>query len=695
MAVGYLEVLTADRLELGYADTQTSIVITDTNIDASTIACKTTLGANDAFTITPYQASAYIHYDIPAHILCDYVSISTLQNCLLDEFRGRDVAIVNTCAYIDNCIMSPDGILSNRILSTLDASYIAKDVDGDKIPEAYILNTDFSNARISTLTDTNGNPLSITNAFQSTMDRLQNVEGNIVDYTSSYNSVVTNQDLLVDKIDCLGTCIGGFSTSLSSVDGIFAGVQREWSSSHPLWTINGEANPPIGVLCFNNNTTYRFAGSAIGWLPLDNGACTYVDTCINTAVVPIGELASDAKYLANRKVISCSVSPSIASLKKYDIWVDTTTTYPVSIGEIDPKLHKIKLFNGTILGASDDAANVSTDYATCGCAKSIIGWAAYSEKLIKGSNGAITGWSMYDGSDSSSVFKIAANCFILTNGESTTDNAAFSSAFTVVSDGIQGHPNKIKFNGVVDFTNTDTSPFTVSPTFGTSYNVTFEGVDPSLYSGNITKVDTTVTGMTASAGDIDGKYALVTASNSTSYINASQVNVCGFENPTIRLIVCSNLASFKGNIEYTTECYDAASGLFVTNATGSKVTTLTTDQCNRWVSLDIPMTGAWRSVNTRIKNVKFSLVNSGSSIKIKSIDIGGGVTNTGAKANSDMSNVTTISGGKISTNELVFGGTLKETNGTWKPGASGMYLDKDGISILSSGVERIRIGKLF
>jgi len=71
------------------------------------------------------------------------------------------------------------------------------------------------------------------------------------------------------------------------------------------------------------------------------------------------------------------------------------------------------------------------------------GWSAVASKLITNPSGGITGWSFADGSGVSSDFRIHATNFKISDG--TTGYTPFSIA-----------GSNVKFNGVVDFTSTNT-----------------------------------------------------------------------------------------------------------------------------------------------------------------------------------------------------------------------------------------------
>lgn len=74
------------------------------------------------------------------------------------------------------------------------------------------------------------------------------------------------------------------------------------------------------------------------------------------------------------------------------------------------------------------------------------GWAAESSKFITAPDNSITGWSFGDGSNIQSDFTIYAQNFKVSDGTNTA-NVPFS-----IETGI---PNRIKFDGIVDFTNTN------------------------------------------------------------------------------------------------------------------------------------------------------------------------------------------------------------------------------------------------
>lgn len=703
---GYVDVAASDKYTLNNSYNTVTTVSSDIMSTGQVDSIK--VGANDAYAISPFQASAVLNYTIPDYLIQGMADICKINKSLLEEIGNRELAIVCMCRYLDETFMSPDGVVSNRMLTSLNANYISKDTDCDGIPNSYILNTDFSNARICSLTDTNGNPISIASGYQEIRNKAIKVENNTVDYTACYGALLTNSDVLISKVDSLYTCFAGYQASIEQNSGIFAGIQREWNSCHPLWESCGADNPPLGVICYNNGRQYRYINSTIKWVALDAVALETATTCFNTANGNINALSgvvknncqlldgkiSDSLLKASRTLRSSPSEPSTAGWKKYDIWVDTDAFYPGDVG--NSYINKIKVFNGTRLGPNDNPSDANTSYASCDCAKTVVGWAAYSDHLIKGANGAITGWSMLDGSNMQSQFRIAANCFVISSGEATDClNAKFCNSFSIVDPG--NSTPLIKFNGIVSFSNSNMMPYLYTPVFGVTYSVNFENPIPV----NENVISTYGLQVNSPLIDSDGtKYSSLTNTVAGSYIHLKNTQIIGSENPVIRLLLrVPNPGTFRGYITYNTEVYNPVTKLYNASVMYSK-TAQVVSKFNTWTTLDITPGSYWGSANSsnvRIKDIMLYLhtdtVNS--TIHLRSIEIGGGITNSADTATSTLSNVTTISGGKINTNELVFGGELKDSNGAaWKAGASGMYLDKNGISIIANGKERIRIGKL-
>ena len=124
-----------------------------------------------------------------------------------------------------------------------------------------------------------------------------------------------------------------------------------------------------------------------------------------------------------------------------------------------------------------------------------ISWAGYASSLLTGPNGEITGWQYSDGGviggNSTSEFKISADKFKVTGSEGT---ANWADSFSIVA----GSPNKIKFDGVVDFTNSDMSAYD-------NTNVDLSGLATDTLS-NVTTID----GGKITTGTIDASVVNVT-----------------------------------------------------------------------------------------------------------------------------------------------------------------------------------------
>lgn len=666
---GYLDIYTADSISVSCtADNSPIVSITPTDINKCLYYCEEKLGAVDSLAVVPFQASSYVHYEIPEHLLTDFVDVGTLNTCVYKCVQPLAVAIVNTCAYIDNCIVSPEGVLHNRILSNLSADYIGIDHDTGGIPAAFVLNTDFSNSRLSSVTDVNGNKLSIEAAFQETRGRLTTVEQNVSGYESNFTALVDCHSATVCCFNSLFACVNGINASITSDNGVFSGVQKIY---------NGVGTPQLCHVCYGaDNRMYRYAGEGLGWVA--------TDVCVSRDLVNSIE---EQNKRNNRKIVYCDSAPVDILFNKYDILASTTQRYGTS------HIPKIKVYNGTAFGSTSGIDSVVGAFASIDCAKEVFGWMAVSEKLIKAPNGAVTGWQMYDGSGLDSCFKISANNFSITSGESVSCScAAWKDSFSIQA----GTPNKIKFSGVVDFTNTDVGAFTTTTEFGSEYNVNFENtsvntlltspyLEFSGYSNLVTSCNT-VNGITNAFTSITG-----------GSIVLKDVRISNANNPIFRVLVsASDVLCISGTGSYVLEKYNPTTDAYEDSNTGAFIIDKSKFVANKWVNLDTTMVYPWSGVTgTRVKCVTLSLAKTKiSTVCIKSATFGGGVTNSGNYATADLSNVTRISGSKINTEEIEFGGYLKNTNGSWKIGASGMFLDKYGISIVNNGIERVRIGKL-
>lgn len=124
----------------------------------------------------------------------------------------------------------------------------------------------------------------------------------------------------------------------------------------------------------------------------------------------------------------------------------------------EPKLGQFKFINniqyqylGGSLGELGDGW-VRTDAAASSEGEY---WAANSSKLIQGSDGSITGWEMADGSNTQSQFNIYSDNFKISDGTNSAN---------VPFEVVVGTPNKVKFNGIVEFSNIDGVPEVEVPT---------------------------------------------------------------------------------------------------------------------------------------------------------------------------------------------------------------------------------------
>lgn len=129
--------------------------------------------------------------------------------------------------------------------------------------------------------------------------------------------------------------------------------------------------------------------------------------------------------------------------------------------------NKISTFSSTQESQATSISSLSTQYnglvvsitEVDEIAQDAYGWSANSSKLITAGDNSITGWSFGDGSNIQSTFNIYADNFTISDGTNTTEPP-----FSVVA----GSPNKVQFNGVVSFTNTDMTNYDNS-------NIDFDG----------------------------------------------------------------------------------------------------------------------------------------------------------------------------------------------------------------------------
>jgi len=117
-----------------------------------------------------------------------------------------------------------------------------------------------------------------------------------------------------------------------------------------------------------------------------------------------------------------------------DLWIVTDQYYAGHTAN-NPKNH-VKRWDGINWILLDPSTDIDMNYF----------WSGKASKLLRGTNGEITGWSFSDGSDGASTFNINANNFYIQNSNNDVTSRPFS---------IDTVSNKVKFNGIVDFVNTN------------------------------------------------------------------------------------------------------------------------------------------------------------------------------------------------------------------------------------------------
>ena len=126
---------------------------------------------------------------------------------------------------------------------------------------------------------------------------------------------------------------------------------------------------------------------------------------------------------------------------KRTIFYQNTTPITTDIGDlwVDSSTKVTKTWSGSTWV---DTTNTTANQAAS--------WAAGASKLITSPDGSITGWEFGDSSGTQSEFKINTQNFKISDGTNSA-NVPFSI--------VTGIPNKVQFNGVVNFTNTNMSGY--------------------------------------------------------------------------------------------------------------------------------------------------------------------------------------------------------------------------------------------
>ena len=233
----YLEVDTTDKLitnnevvEVGAAD---SMVIRQSK--------PIPVGGNDSYVLTPYQSATSIDYTVPQSILEGLSDVGQLRADLLDEVNARELAIVDTTAYINT---TADAAKTQTLLE-VNANYVSNNGSGG-IEDAYILNTDFSNATVSTTFDAFGNGLSAA-TMQEVSDKIISVENSNASYTDTVDALVTGDNSYIQRTTDLEAAVGSVSVGIVGGDTI---------------DVNGGGYTASASKVITDNTT----GAITGWV---------------------------------------------------------------------------------------------------------------------------------------------------------------------------------------------------------------------------------------------------------------------------------------------------------------------------------------------------------------------------------------------------------------------------------------------
>lgn len=265
--------------------------------------------------------------------------------------------------------------------------------------------------------------------------------------------------------------------------------------------------------------------------------------------------SNNLAYASDHELLTASYSGLSASVSDTrTVMTGTTTTISSSIKPTSPVLGSIwrntatspnqwwQYLGGT-LGPALDGWVQSTGAAAVGG----LTWAGYASSLLTGSDGAITGWQYADGSLGSSVFKVYAQNFQISDGLNSA-NVPFSI--------LTGTQNRIKFNGIVDFTNTNVyGTTTIDGEKITTGSITADRINTTgLIAENISA--TTINGKTITGGTISG--AIVDGVSITGSHATFDKETGGVSTVTIKTVIAnsalvvSNTGSGNGTLSAST-----------------------------------------------------------------------------------------------------------------------------------------------
>lgn len=237
-------------------------------------------------------------------------------------------------------------------------------------------------------------------------------------------------------------------------------VYYETSTTIPAGMTYGDYLVDTDSLSGNSYTVYRYENATGG----SSGTLAwYVNTGETAKALSSGYraqvLAGTAQSTADGKVKTWYQisAPVLTAGDVGDIWVDTDNA------------NKLQVWSGTAW--TDQTSAQGTSAYT---------WSATASKLITSPDGSITGWQFGDGTNTKSYFQINATNFKISDG--TTGYTPFS----IVD-------SNISFNGVVDFTNTNTyGTTTIDGGKITANTVNANRIDASTIAASNMLVDQTV-----------------------------------------------------------------------------------------------------------------------------------------------------------------------------------------------------------
>ena len=269
----------------------------------------------------------------------------------------------------------------------------------------------------------------------------------------------TSKEAFASTIDTLTASYNDLSVQITSTEAAVAGQFTEW---------DGVSTPKVGMYKIEDGSYWNYVGGTLGensdgWLRTDRGALDAgrngklynatnynppIDPKINDVWVITDRWYNEPYNPANKKILT------------------SLSTYTDADGSKHKLKQAIKVYDGTNWVLQDyDSKEVKQ-----------LSWAGTASKLLYSPYGGITGWEFADGSASSSEFKIHAKKFYISDGQGAKAKVPFS---IDTSTGI----NRIKFDGIVDFTHTINSEAYKNSNVSTINLLTYGSPASAGYSG--------------------------------------------------------------------------------------------------------------------------------------------------------------------------------------------------------------------